>query len=161
MSQTESGAVGIGPETADPVAVVAVDGAIPPKVLRQAKGQIPDGHRAHVELTAHLKGMVTRGEPSEAAPTANLLNKAMVGELLRRLGVTREAALKHMRAIAEEALIDGQVNIGQAFSDANPQLLTAIKQVEDEVIAKLPKQPRAGRLSIQCGMRLSDVAIEQ
>ena len=144
-----------------PIAVAALTRAVDTKTSRSAGEQVPEGTLANLDFTVRIHGTLQRSAGSNAKPTASLLNQAMVGELLRRLGVTREAALKHMREIAFESLTNGQLNVGKAFSDANPELLMAIKQVQDEVIAELPKQHKPGPIKAQVATDLQSIDVQQ
>lgn len=142
------------------VALVALASAVESKQETAAKGAVPENYLANLSLTARLEGTIKRGSATTAKPTCSLLNKAVIGELLRRLGITRDAALRHLRDIATEAIAAGEVSVAKAFTDVNPELLLAVKQLEDEVIAKLPRQPRDGRLTASVAYELRHVKVE-
>lgn len=51
------------------------------------------GQARDIDVIVRLAGRVSRGEDTEKAATCSALSLATVGELLRRLGATRESAL--------------------------------------------------------------------
>ena len=142
-----------------PYLVAATARAIAPKEKSAAEAEIPEGVTAHVQLTAHIRATLSRGQATTARPTANLLSKALLGELLRRLGVTRDAFEKHLREVAREALVEGR-DLGKSLEDANPELLLAVKRIEDEVLAELPLQPKPGPIKVQATTEFREASVE-
>jgi hypothetical protein len=144
----------------DPIAITALAKCVNEDDAKGAIAEVPEGLTADLSFLVRVSGMLKRGRSCEVKPTANLLSKSFIGELLRRMGVTREAAKKHLRAIAQEALAAGG-RVGDGLVNANPELLLAVKEVEDELIAKLPKAKRAGAIRAILTTDLSDIQIHR
>lgn len=140
------------PVIADPRVVTALARAVDERAAKAAAAAVPESSVSHIECTVRLEGTVKRGAATMASPTCSLLSKTVVAELLRRLGVTRGAAIKHLREIALEHVQDGRLALAQTLTDANPQLLVAVKQLEEELVSELPKRPRAGAIRIALGV---------
>lgn len=141
---------------ADPRIVTALARAVDAKAAKLAAASVPEGSVSHVEFSARIEGTVQRGGATTVTPTCTLLNKAVIAELLRRLGVTRDAALNTLREIATERIVDGRLDLSRGLADANPQLLVAVKQLEDDLVARLPKLPRAGSIRAALSVDLVD-----
>ncbi|MEM9019956.1 MAG: hypothetical protein AAGC44_05275 [Planctomycetota bacterium] len=141
------------------IALNTLAGSIQPNELKAARAKIKEGTTAHVELTAAIRGTLTRGEGYQVKPTVRLLNKAILAELLRRLGVTREAFKAHLLEIATEAIANHTTTAKQ-LEDANPQLLLALKEVETDILDKLPKADRAGAIKTATVLELTGVEVQ-
>lgn len=147
-------------DRSEAVGRIAVNKAFGDDDLDAAKGLIDVGSLAQLELTLKLTGTLKRGRPTTAKPTCNLLNKAILAELIRRLGVTREAFKAALLEIATEAIVGDQFTVAKAMTNASPELLTVLKEIEDEVIANLPPQPRAGAIRVQVVPKFSRLKVE-
>lgn len=141
---------------ADPRIVTALAKAVEPKAAKAAAEAVVESSVSHVRFTAAIEGTVKRGEAQFARPTCSLLTKAVVAELLRRMGVTQASAVKHLRAIALEHLAAGRLDLARGLADANPELLLAVKQLEDELVEQLPKQPKPAPIRAALSVNLVD-----
>ncbi len=126
---------------------VAIAGVIPSKDSSAAKRIIPAGSTLPFEARLLLSAMVKKGADGEAKPTASLLSKASVAWILERLGATRAGTEKVFAELATRALAAGG-KVGDELVDEDHELLIAIHAIEQKLIAKLPPQPRAGRVTV-------------
>lgn len=145
-------------EKLHPIGAVALSEAIPTKQIKQLREQIAEGTNVGFELTAKLSGRLTRSEPTDAAPTASILNEAIIAETIRRLGVTREAFEAKLLDVAAEALIDG-VPIRDRLIEQSPELLSVIHTIKQNVVARLPRQTRAGMIKVAAGVEITRLKI--
>lgn len=129
------------------IATAVVANAIDAKAKKAAVDRIPEGYEATYEVFVRVVGSISRGQATTVKPTARLLSKAVIAELLRRCGVTREAAERALLEIATESIAKG-ATVSDKLIDTDPQLLAAIKRVEDQVVKELPMDTRAGKLSV-------------
>ncbi|MFA9478522.1 hypothetical protein ACERK3_09460 [Phycisphaerales bacterium AB-hyl4] len=143
----------------DPRIVTAIAKAVEPKAAKCAAEAVPPSSVSHVRAQVAIAGTVKRGESQMARPTANLMSKAVIAELLRRMGVTQAAAVQHLRAIALEHIEAGRTDIAKALADANPELLLAVKQLEDELVNQLPKQPKPAPIRVALSVDVTDAHV--
>lgn len=134
-------------QKSEAIGLVAISKCIAAKDEKAAAALIDEGANIGFELTAKVSGRLTRAKATTAAATASLLSKPVVAELLRRCGITRDAAMKHLMAIAEESLGTGG-KVGDNLVDANPEILMMIHDLEKHIAAQLPPQPRAGSIKV-------------
>lgn len=113
----------------------------------EADKTLKEGINLGVEMTIKVKGRLTRGEATTAAPTSSLLSEAMVAELVRRLGVTRAAFEKHMLDIATEALTRGVPVASELVADA-AEIYATMAEIKKSVTNKLPRQHRPGPIKV-------------
>lgn len=139
-------------------AVVVLAGVVPAAELKKAKTDIPDGSSIGVDMSVTIAGRLTRANRTSQKQTAKLLNEATVAELLRRCGVTREAAEKHLYDIAVESIIE-KIPMKKKIVDEAPHLLEMMHGIQTRIVNRLPKQPRDGRIDVSATYSLSDVKV--
>lgn len=120
---------------------------------------LKEGINLGIEMTIKVKGRLTRGEATTAAPTASLLSEAMIAELVRRLGVTRAAFEKHLRDIATESLVRG-VPIANELVDDATEILVTMHEIKKNVIDQLPRQHRPGPIKVVTDLDITRCKIE-
>lgn len=130
-----------------PVAAIALSESIPEKDLKVLRDGIEEGANVGFQLTAKCEGRLTRGVATEALPTASLLSEAIFAETIRRLGVTARAWEIKLFEVAMEALVHG-APIKDKLIAEHPELLQVMYLVKQDVISKLPKQPRRGAIKV-------------
>jgi len=134
-------------EQIHPVAAIALVNCIPAKQVTELKKEIADGVNIGFEISVKLSGRLTRGQSTMVAPTASILNEAVFAETFRRLGVTQQAFKKHLLEVATEAHVLG-IPIRDYLIKQQPELLTMMQIVKNDVIAKLPQQKRPGTIKL-------------
>jgi hypothetical protein len=97
-------------------------------------------------LTVRVSGTVERQPDQQIAPTASIPLVATLALFWEKAGVTRDRALAMLKEAISEAMKDG-ANKGERIEARIKDVETAIQAVKEELIAKLPKVKRAGRVS--------------
>jgi hypothetical protein len=105
----------------------------------------PGRHYFDEAVTVRVSGTVEKQADQLVAPTTSIPLITVIALFWEKSGITREAALKMLREAITEAMKDG--------ADKNERIETrlndveaAIKAVKDDLIAKLPKAKRGGRV---------------
>lgn len=97
-------------------------------------GECPEGRVIKIEpIRLEIQGVIARGLPSTKAPTCASLSLAMVGEILRQAGCTREAGIAAIVAAANGTLKETPESRGWA------------ETARAEIAAKGTPTPVAGR----------------
>ena len=97
------------------------------------------------EFVVRVSGSIEKHEDQLVAPTVSIPLVATLALFFDKCGVTRDAALNLLREAITEAMTDG-VNENSKIKDRIGDVEKAIKAVKDDLIAKLPKMKRAGRV---------------
>lgn len=101
-----------------------------------------------VDFTVHVAGVLRKGDISMAVPTVAIPYKAVLAFLVRRMGVTRDAAIKHLTAAMSEAMKAGET--------VNLETVEAAETAVKEMLGKLPKIPRSGATTL-----VGDLVVER
>jgi len=134
------------------IETVALAQALSSKEVREAKGGLsPTGlddsgkvARVPVDVTVRITGSLGKGEDFDKVPTVSVPLISAMALLVRRMGITREAALELLCEVMTDAIELGK--------DANKTLLeesgvlAAQKQVKEDVLTRLPRTPVQGRV---------------
>lgn len=104
-----------------------------------------------VELRVHV-GEMRVGNDTDRAPTSSIPWLAVCGLMVKRMGLQRDAALETMReALLEAFKLDKDA---QAILLKETGVAEAEDMIKEEVIAKLPRTPTKGQVTVK------DVEIE-
>ena len=105
----------------------------------------PGRHYFDDMLTVRVTGVVERQADQFVAPTTSIPLVLTLALFWEKCGVTRDRALAVLREAITEAMVEG--------ADKNEQIEarikdvdSAVKAVKEELIAKLPKAKRSGRV---------------
>ena len=134
------------------IETVALAQALSSKEVKAAKGAIAptgldeDGKvaRVPVDVTVRIQGTLGKGEDFDKVPTVSAPLISAMALLVRRMGVTREAALELLCEVMTEAIELGK-DANKAILEESG-VLEAQGQVKKEVLTRLPKTPVQGRV---------------
>jgi len=96
-------------------------------------------------LTVRLTGFVEKKDDEFIAPTVSIPLIPTLALFWEKCGVTRDHALRMLREAVTEALITGVKEDGH-IQDRIKDVDAAIKAVRTELIDRLPKMRRSGKL---------------
>jgi hypothetical protein len=102
-------------------------------------------HHFDEVLTVRVTGSVERQPDQLVAPTTSIPLVATLALFWQKCGVTRDHALRMLREAITEAMKDG-VNKDEKIQAHIKDCEAAIRAVKNDLIAKLPKAKRAGKL---------------
>lgn len=102
-------------------------------------------HYFNETLTIHVSGTVVKQVDQMAAPTASLPLIPILALFWEKCGVSRDHALRMLREAITEAMENGKAKNEQIEARMN-DVEKAVAAVKKDLIAKLPKQKRAGRV---------------
>lgn len=122
------------------VAKLALSKVIADKDGKIARGGVNPGTH-NVDMTVRISGKMTVGEDYDTAPTVSIPLLETMAFLIRRMGVTRAAAVTMIRESMAEAIADGGKGKGALESEIVNE---AMAIVQNDIIATLPRQPRKG-----------------
>ncbi len=107
-------------------------------------------------LTVRVNGIVEKKEDEHVAPTVSIPLIPTLALFWEKCGITRDHALRMLREAITEAMLDGVKEDGH-IQERIKDVDAAIKTVRTELIDRLPKTPRAGKL-ITKGLTISVTA---
>lgn len=135
-----------------PVEAMFVQRALAGEQVKSAiEALVADGAEADIDVTVRFQGHLKRGESGERKPTSRALRKATLALLVRRMGITRDAALELLSAVLVEAHSLGE-DAEAKLLEERPEVGEAFGKV-DALIETLPAILTSGRVT------LSDVAV--
>jgi hypothetical protein len=105
----------------------------------------PGRHHYDEVVTIRVSGTVEKQADQLVAPTATLPLIPILALFWEKAGVTRDRALAILREAITEAMAE-KANKGERIEARIKDVETAVQAVKDELIAKLPKAKRAGRV---------------
>ena len=106
----------------------------------------PGTHFVDEVLTVHVTGTVTKQSDKMVAPTCSIPLIPTLALFWEKSGITQDHALRMLREAITEAM-DGGKNMDQEIEARMKHVESAIQAVKDDLISKLPKQPRKGSVS--------------
>jgi len=116
------------------------------KVWKNEQPELGVGrHYFDEEFVIRVTGSVEKQDDQLVAPTVSIPLVTTLALFFDKCGVTRDHALSMLREAITEAMDDG-VNEDASIKQRIGDVEKAIKAVKDELIAKLPKMKRAGRV---------------
>lgn len=122
-----------------------------------ARKQLCPG-RYEIDETVHVTGTLTVGEDYSTTPTVSLPVKEVLALFVARCGMNREEAIELLRASVSEAIaIRGKAK-GQIACSIDAVTET-LEQVQKELLAKLPPQPRRGKVSSKLAVAVVDLDV--
>lgn len=96
-------------------------------------------------VTIHVSGSVVKHADQMVAPTTSIPMIPVLALFWEKCGVSRDHALRMLREAITEAIQNGKSKDEQIEARIK-DVDTAVEAVKTELIAKLPKQKRAGRI---------------
>ena len=105
----------------------------------------PGRHFCDEVLTVRVTGTVEKLEEELVAPTVSIPLIPTLALFWEKCGVTRDHALRMLREAIAEAMLDG-VKEDAHIQDHIKDVDAAIKTVRSELIERLPKMRRSGRV---------------
>ena len=102
-------------------------------------------HYFDEEFVVRVSGSIEKHEDQLVAPTVSIPLVATLALFFDKCGVTRDAALNLLREAITEAMAEN-VNEDSKIKERIGDVEKAIKAVKDDLIAKLTKMKRAGRV---------------
>ena len=96
-------------------------------------------------LTVRIVGTVEKQGDQMVAPTTSLPLISILALFWEKSGIARDHALRMLKEAITEAMKDG-ANKGERIEARIKDVDEAVKAVKEELIAKLPKAKRAGRV---------------
>ena len=126
------------------------------KVAKEARNTLTVGsHPVHAMV--NLDGVLNVEADQEITPTASILNEEFLITVLHCAGITREAALKAVKEVADTYLVDWQGTKDDKKA-AKAARKAKVEQIDPEgklsdiftaFKASLPKIPRAGKVTFK------------
>ena len=110
-------------------------------------------HYIDEEIVVRVQGSVEKRADQLVSPTVSIPLIPTLALFWEKAGITRDHALNMLREAITEAMDDG-VSEDANIQDRIGDVTTAITAIRKELIDKLPKMKRAGRLD------LSDLEVE-
>ena len=105
----------------------------------------PGRHEIDEVLMVHVSGTVTKQGDTMAAPTVSIPLIPTLALFWEKSGITQDHALRMLREAITEAMSSGKDTTGEIQARMK-HVETAIETVKKELLDKLPKQRRAGRV---------------
>jgi hypothetical protein len=105
----------------------------------------PGLHDYNEEITIRITGNVQKMDDQYVAPTTSLPTILTLALFWQKCGVTRDHALNMLKEAITEAMTSGRdkdTEIASRVKDVEK----AVESIKRDLIAKLPKQKRAGRV---------------
>jgi len=96
-------------------------------------------------VTIHVSGSVVKHADQMVAPTTSIPMIPVLALFWEKCGVSRDHALRMLREAITEAIQNGKSKDEQIEARIK-DVEKAVEAVKTELIAKLPKQKRAGRI---------------
>lgn len=96
-------------------------------------------------VTIHVSGSVVKHVDQMVAPTTSIPMIPVLALFWEKAGVSRDHALRMLREAITEAMQNGKSKDEQIEARIK-DVEKAVEAVKTELIAKLPKQKRAGRI---------------
>jgi hypothetical protein len=108
----------------------------------------PGRHFIDEEVTVHLHGSVEKGEDQMVAPTVSIPLVPTLALLIEKSGITGDHALRMLKEAILEAMNDNTSN-NKAIQDRIKDVEKSISAVKQQLIQKLPKMHRSGRVVVK------------
>jgi hypothetical protein len=105
----------------------------------------PGQHYCDEVLTVRVSGIVEKKDDEFVAPTVSIPLIPTLALFWENCGITRDHALRMLREAITEAMLDGVKEDGHIQSRVK-DVDAAIKAVRSELIERLPKMQRSGKL---------------
>lgn len=146
----------LSPELSDALICAIVSRSQPYRKTLESLDSIPDGCKVAFDLRVAIKGILTKDHATEVRPTSELLSKAVIACLLSQLGLNKAQAKRALlKAVSKAEKIGSTVS--QALIAADKDLLLAIDEVDEKLVARMPMNKRAGTVRVHGSTRFLKV----
>ena len=116
------------------------------KSWKNEAADLPVGkHEVNETLIVRVRGEIEKHDDQMIAPTVSIPLVSVLAYFWERAGIERDAAMSMLRDAIHEAMTNGE-NEDAAVKKRIEDVNAAIQAVKSDLIATLPKMPRAGRL---------------
>ena len=116
------------------------------KSWKNEAADLPVGrHEVNETLIVCIRGEIEKHDDQMIAPTVSIPLVSVLAYFWERAGIERDSAMSMLREAITEAMTDGRKE-DAAVMKRIEDVEAAIKAVKTDLIATLPKMPRAGRL---------------
>lgn len=138
--------------------MVANAKALIAKSWKNEAANVPVGrHDIDETLLVRVRGHVEKHNDQMIAPTVSIPLVSVLAYFWERAGIERDTVMSMLRDAIHEAMANGE-NEDAAVQKRIEDVNAAIQAVKSDLIAKLPKMPRAGRLETK-NLNIDVVAI--
>ena len=110
-------------------------------------------------ITIHVSGSVEKKGDQMVAPTTSLPLITILALFWEKSGIARDHALRMLREAITEAMENGNTKT-ERIEARMKDVEAAVKAVKTDLIAKLPKQKRSGRV-ITKDLQIAIVPVEE
>jgi hypothetical protein len=146
---------------------MAISKAIASKDAKEARGHLVQG-RYEVDTVVRVQGEVVVGKDGEKVATSSLVSEDFLLLTLRAAGVTREAAMAAIKAVASEYLSDwtGSKEDKKEAKRARKKALNkydpsgGMKDIFGKIKSSLPKIPVRGSVKFEGSVEQISVGAE-
>lgn len=107
----------------------------------------PGTHEVDSVVTLVLDGSISVAADTEKAPTCSIPMLPAMALLVKRMGIQRDAALKLLRQVMQEALELGTDAATELLEETG--VLEAEIEIKEQVIQQLPKTPVKGGVKVK------------
>ena len=116
------------------------------KSWSKENADLPVGrHEVNETLIVRVRGQVEKHDSQMICPTISIPIIPVLAFFWEKVGLERDAAMSMLREAITEAMTDGRKEDAAVLRRIK-DVEAAIKAVKTDLIATLPKMPRAGRL---------------
>lgn len=116
------------------------------KSWKNEAADLPVGkHEVNETLIVRVRGEIEKHDDQMIAPTVSIPLVSVLAYFWERAGIERDAAMSMLREAITEAMQENRKEDAAVLKRIE-DVETAIKAVKTDLIATLPKMPRAGRL---------------
>lgn len=116
-------------------------------------------HYIDEEIVVRVTGSVEKRDDQFVAPTVSIPLIPTLALLIEKMGVTRDHALRMLREAVSESMIEG-INEDASIKERISDVEKAIATVRTDLIDKLPKMKRSGRLVLDdLEVEVTDVSV--
>lgn len=116
------------------------------KSWKNEAADLPVGrHEVNETLIVRVRGEIEKHDDQMIAPTVSIPLVSVLAYFWERAGIERDAAMSMLREAITEAMTDGRKEDAAVLKRIE-DVEAALKSVRQDLIATLPKMPRAGRL---------------
>jgi hypothetical protein len=102
-------------------------------------------HEVNETLIVRVRGQVEKHDDQQIAPTVSIPMVSVLAYFWEKVGLERDAAMTMLREAITEAMNDGR-NEDSSVLKRIEDVEAAIKAVRSELLSRLPKMHRSGRL---------------
>ena len=150
-----------------PIEIMALSKAIASKDAKDARGSLVQG-RYDVDTVVRVQGELVVGKDGDKLATSSLVSEDFLLLTLRAAGVTREAAMSAIKAVARDYLSDwtGSKDDKKAAKRARKEALNKydpsgkMAEIFGKIKADLPKIPVRGSVKFEGSVEQISVGAE-